>query len=212
MKKLLLSFLLLLLTNNVGAQTYGCGGVNFTPSLGLNCLLEPTNPTYGATSVGLVPASSATDIACINGSATRVVRLQYVRVSGSAGTLVNVPVILTKHASADSGGTVATGNALPVPYTLDPSNPTVTATTTAYTANPTINDTSPGYIDNDIMNANTTGTNASGGAVRFDYTGRNFAQAPILRNTAQQVCVNLQSTTISTGSLNVTFRWTELAQ
>lgn len=194
------------------AQCVAVGGVNSVPQTGVNCASEPSIASYGATSVGLVTASSATDIACITGSATKVIRLQYVRVSGSSGTLVNVPITLTKHAAANTGGTAATSTALPVPYKLDSNNPTNTATTTAYTVNPTITDAAAGIIDNDIAVFSTTGTASSNGAIIFDYTARNYNQAPILRGVAQQICVNFNATTVSTSLINTTFRWTEAAQ
>lgn len=212
MKKLLLALGLLLgLAAPAAAQT-PCGGVNFVPASGVNCLLEPTAPSYAATSVGLVPASAATDIACITGSATKVVRVQYVAISGTATSLINVPVIITKHVSANTGGTAATSNALPVPYSLDPSNAAATATTTAWTANPTIADSAPGFVDSNVVSFTATGTIAATGGVKFDFSERNFMQAPILRSAAQQVCVNLQASTVSSGVVNVTFKWTELAQ
>lgn len=213
MKKLLLALGLLFgLALPASAQCVAVGGVNSVPQTGVNCLSEPTVTTYGATGVAIVPAAAVTDLACITGSATRVVRLQYARVSGSAGTLINVPVTLTKHASANTGGTAATTTALPVPYALDSANAAATATTTAYTANPTITDAAPGILDNDIIALVTTGTASTNGAIVFDYTARNFNQAIVLRGVAQQICVNLNGTSPSSGVVNVTFRWTEAAQ
>jgi len=214
MKRLLLS-LALLLSGVVGAAAQTpCGGVNFVPAPGVSCLLEPTAPSFAATGIGIVPASTATDVACITGSATKVVRIQTIRVSGTAGTQIIVPVVITKHASVNTGGTPATGTALPVPYALDSSNAAATATTTAWTANPTIADSSPGIIDiGDLILSKTDGTN---GAVApytlFEYNERNFMQAPLLRSAAQQICVNLNSTSPSSGLVNVSFKWTELAQ
>jgi hypothetical protein len=197
------------------AQTNPCvgiGGVNNAPPPGYICQSEPAVPSYGATSIALVPASSATDVACITGSTTKVTRIQYIRISSSSGTLVNAPVFITKHATANTGGTAATSTALPVPYALDSANPAAVATTTAYTANPTITDSTPGILDHDIIAAVTTGTASTNGAVVFDYTARNYVEAPTLRSAAQQICVNLNGLSISTGLMNITFRWTEFAQ
>lgn len=190
----------------------GVGGVNSVPQVGVNCLQEPAVNSYAATGVGIVPASAATDVACITGKANLAIRLQYVRVSGSSGTLINVPVTLTKHASLNTLGTPATGTALPVPYALDSTDIAPGATTTAYTANPTINDAAPGIIDNDIVVMSTTGTAASGSAAIFDFTARNYVEAPTLRTAVQQLCVNFNATTVSTGLVNITFRWTESPQ
>ncbi len=213
MKRLLLSSLLLLATlAGAEAQCVSVSGASGpAPQFGIVCQSEPTIDTFGATSVGLIPAASATDIACLTGSATKVSRLQSIRVSGS-GTAISVPLLLMKRASANTGGTAATSTALPVPYRLDSTDAAPTATTTAWTANPTIVDTSPGILDNGNLGlvATTVGA-AVQPFVFWDYLGRNFSQAPVLRGVAQQLCVNLNATT-PTALLNITFRWTEAAQ
>lgn len=208
-RKLLLAFALLGgFALPASAQCVSAGGVNTVPTVGQNCLTESTIDTFGATSVGLVPAASATDIACITGSATRVVRVLSVRISGSAGTLVSLPVLVTKHASANTGGTAATSTALPVPYRLDTTDQAPTATTTAYTANPTIADAAPGIIDGGIVTFNVT-TVAGGTPFNFTYLTHIYNEPPTLRGVAQQVCVNLNGVSISSGLLTVSFTWTE---
>lgn len=213
MKKLLLTAVFLLATAlGANAQCVAVGGVNSVPQTGVVCLSEPTIGTYVATGIGIAPASSATDIACITGSATKVIRIQRIRVSGSAGTLISVPVLITKHAAANTGGTAATGTALPVPYTLDTANPTVSATATAYTANPTITDSAPGIITTAILGLGLTGTTLGAAGVLFDFGDLTYAEKPTLRGVAQQVCVNLNATSPSSGLVNVSFIWTEAPQ
>lgn len=212
MKKLLLASGLALLWGAFPAQAQcvGVGGINSVPQVGVACLSEPTVGTYAATGVGIIPAGSATDIACLTGSATKTVRLQAVRVSGS-GTAISVPVLLKMNLVADTSGTAATGAALPVPYAIDSTNPAVSATATAYTANPTITGTAG------ILNSGNLGLVATtvGAAVQpyvlFDYAERTYSQAPTLRGIAQQFCVNLNATS-PTALLNVSFRWTEAPQ
>jgi hypothetical protein len=190
----LLVLILALMGALSGAPVYaqtggGCinSGVNGTPQPGQDCLIESAVYTYAAVSVGLVPAASATDIACITGSATKVVRLLSVKVGGTAGTALSTPVLLTKHISANTGGTAATSLALPVPYRIDSTDAAPTATTTAYTANPTISDAAPGIVDAGI---------STFGVVT-------------LRGVAQQLCVNLNGVSVSTGSLTISLFWSE---
>lgn len=211
MKKLLLGLLFsAALIGSANAQCVGAGSTNIAALPGVNCNSEPTMATYGATGVGIVPAASATDIACLTGSATRVTRLQSIRVSGS-GTAISVPVLITKHIVANTGGTAATGTALPVPFRLDTASAAPTATTLAWTANPTIT-AGAGILDNGNLGLVAT---TVGAAVQpyllFDYSSRLFSQAIILRGVAQEVCVNLNATS-PTALVNVTFRWTEAAQ
>lgn len=212
MKKLLLSLGLLLgLTTLASAQCVAVGGVNSVPQTGVSCASEPSVASFMAAGYGIVPASSATDIACITGSATRVTRVQAIRVSGTAGTLVTLPVILTKHTVANTGGTAAVTTALPVPVKLDSNNATATAATTAYTANPTV-DATAAIIDGMTVSFNTTSALANGPVAYFNYMNHPYMQAPILRGVAQQVCVNLGAISVSSGLLAVSFAWTEAAQ
>lgn len=214
MKRTLLTIGLWLgLTTLAAAQCAQVSGINSVPVPGITCASEPIATTYGATSVGLVPvAAGPTDMACITGSATKVVRVQYVRVSGS-GTAISIPILLMKRASANTGAASALTTALPVPYALDSTNTAATATTQAWiTANPTIVDTSPGILD--AANLGLVATTVGAGvatSVIFDYTARNFNQAIVLRGIAQQLCVN-GNTIAQTSLLNITFRWTEAAQ
>lgn len=210
MKRFLLALgLLLWLAAPATAQCVGVGGIVTVPQTGLDCLMEPTVDTYSATGVGIVPAAAATDVACISGSATRIVRVQSIRVGGT-GTAITVPVLLMKHVTANTGGTAATGTALPVPYALDSTDAAPTATTTAYTANPTITDAAPGIMDVQFLPLAAT-TTSTAGNLSFDHSNRNYMEALTLRGVAQQVCVNLNGTT-PTASLGITFRWTEASQ
>lgn len=211
MKKLLLASVVLLgLVVGAQAQCIAVGGINNVPQPGMVCLNEPSAPTYGATAIGIVPAAAATDIACLTGSATRVTRVQTIRVSGS-GTAISVPVLITKNLTASTGGTATTGTAIPVPFRLDSGDAAPTATAVAYTANPTVT-SGAGILDAGNLGVVATTVGAAVQPfVLFDYSGRNFAEAIILRGIAQQACVNLNGTT-PTALLNVSFRWSELAQ
>lgn len=190
----------------------GClnSGVNGVPQPGQNCLIESAVYTYTAASIGLVPAASATDLVCITGSATKVVRLLSVKVGGTAGTALSTPVLITKHATVNTGGTAATSLALPVPYRIDSADAAPTATTTAYTANPTITDSAPGLIDAGISTFGVV--TASSPSQQFNYFTHIYNEPPTLRGVAQQLCVNLNGVSVSTGSLTISLFWTEQPQ
>lgn len=215
MKRLALAITLLLGFGSLAsAQCVGVGGVNTVAQTGLNCNQESVIPSYAATSIGLAPGTAPTDIACLRGSATRTIRVKRVRISGTAGTAINIVAVLTKHTSIDTGGTPATTTALPVPYPLDSTFTTVTATATAWTANPTINDAAPGIIDAQTVFLPATGT-ASGAYAAIFYwdDGGPAVSPPVLRGIAQEVCVNLNGvTTPSSGLMTVEFVWTEQTQ
>lgn len=217
MKKTLLALGLLLgLSAPALAQVpcIGVGGVNTVPQTGIGCQSEYIVPTYAAVSQGLVPGTAPTDIACLSGSATKVVRVKKIRLSGTAGTAINITAYLTKHVSADTGGTLATGTALPAPYPIDSTFPTVTATAQAWTANPTINDAAPGIIAGQTVFLPVTSTAVDAGQHVWDFAGGQIWESPpVLRGVAQQICVNLNGVTApSSGLMSVEFYWTEWPQ
>jgi hypothetical protein len=217
MKRLLLALGLLLGLSAPGLAQVPCvgiGGVNSVPQLGVACNQEPAVATYAATGVGIAPASSATDLACLQGAANIVIRVQRIRVSGTAGTQIVVPVLLMKRASLDTGGTPATSTALPVAYAMDSANVAAKATLNAWTANPTIVDATPGIVGSaDLILAKTDGTNgAAAPYTLFDFDAAEYMQKPALRTAAQAICVNLNATSPSSGLVNITFIWTEAGQ
>lgn len=211
MRKLLLTLALCLLPSLAAAQCANVGGVNNVPQPGIVCLNEPAVDSYAAAGFGIVPAANATDVACITGSATKVIRLQWVKVSGTAGTLVTLPVLVNKHTVANTGGTPATTTALPTPMKLDSNSGSATATTTAYTANPTV-DSSATQMDMQTVSFNTTSALVSGPAAFFDYRNHPYMMAPTLRGVAQQYCVNFGGISVSSGLIAVSFGWSEAAQ
>lgn len=214
MKRILLSLSLLLgFTTLASAQCVGVGGINNAPPPGIICQQDSVVPTYHAVGVAIAIGTAPTDVSCITGSATKTIRLKKVRLSGTAGTAINISAYLTKHIVANTGGTPATGTALPTAYPMDSTNPTVTATLQAYTANPTIADAASTVINAATLFLPVTSTATGQGAVVFDWAEGGIAlQGPILRGIAQQVCVNLNGVTApSSGLLNVQWVWTELA-
>ncbi len=219
MKRLLL-FLGLLLSlwatpGQAQVPCVGIAGVNTFSIVGTVCPQEPSVTSFAAAGNGIVPAASATDVACLTGVANNVVRLQRIRLTGSAGTAVVVPVTLQYRTAADTGGTPAVTTALPVPYKVDggTAGGATNASTIAYTANPTIPDTTarPIAVGNLVLTLTGTATGAYAGLV-FDWSGSRYEEAPTLRTAAQQVCVNFSAVSVSSGLVGVSFEWTEAAQ
>jgi len=184
--------------------------VNVVPQVGVNSAVV-TRSTYSAVALALPPAASATDIACIAGSASRTVFVDRITISGTAGTLVTAPFTLLRRASVDSGGTAATttANWANTIAKNDTGNATATATLISYSANPTINDTSPTYIASDYITLPTTAAGTIIRPVIWEWPNTSFAQRPTLRGTSQQLCINLNAVSVSSGLLHVDIQWTE---
>lgn len=168
--------------------------------------------TYSAAFIGLVPPASATDTICLAGSATKIVKLTHIRLSGTAGTLVTVPVTLIRRASVATGGTAASTTANPANTISkrDTSNATATAVPIAYTAVPTITDASPTYLDSQSLTLGTTAAATVTVPLDFDFSEVQTLQQPVtLRGAAQQACLNFNTVSISSGVLNGSLTWTE---
>jgi hypothetical protein len=204
MKRFLLGLALICVGASALAQ------VNTVPQTGL-VTGYLAKPTYSAVGVGVVPAASATDIACIAGAANKKVGLLRVRVSGTAGTLVTLPVTLLRRATADTAGTPATGAALPVAAKHDSNSAAAVATLVSYTANPTINDSSPLYYGTQTLTLPVTTAGTSSSIADFSYVGNvtDLVMPLYIQGAAQQVCVNLNAISVTSGLLNVSFLWTE---
>jgi len=191
--------------------------INAVPQIGLTTGYLP-KVTYSSAFIGLVPPASATDEVCIAGSATKVVRVVRMVIGGSAGTLVQLPVTVVKRATADTGGTIGTTTANPGITTQIASrdtgqaaNTSASAVLVSYTAVPTINDTAPVYIDSANMSLSVTTAVTAPAMTVFDW-GRdieNNVQVPTLRGVAQQLCLNFNTISISSGVLNGSVTWTE---
>lgn len=183
--------------------------VNTVPQVGVISNVI-TKFTYSASSVGLVPAASATDFFCIAGSANKVVKITEIRLSGTTGTAIAAPIVMVLRQSADTGGTLATSIALPVASDMDSiPNPNASAVLAAYTANPTIVDSAPTYIRAGHAGLVVVTGSPTALVWSFGSTLPNFTQPLTLRGANQQSCLNLQATTVTTGSLNITVQWTE---
>lgn len=195
----------------VGAIAVSQAQVNVVPQTGtIQNYLGKT--TFSAAFVGLVPPASATDTICIAGSATKTIKIVRFELSGTAGTLVTLPVTLLKRVTADTGGTAATTTANPA-NTIgkrDVNSGAATATLISYTAVPTINDTSPVYWRSSSLTLNVTGTTAAPAQViDFYFHNSDLATQPTLRGAAEQACLNFNSVSVSLGVLNGSITWTE---
>lgn len=163
---------------------------------------------YSAACTGLVPAASCTDVWQIIGSATKTIRLHYISISGTAGTLVTLPIYLCRRISANTGGSAATGLALPLAVKHDTGDAAATATLTAYTAVPTIVDTSPQLVRSGTLTLPVTTAGVTPSRLEWDFT-RPGMKAQVLRGVAQTFCINLSTISVSSGLLNIECTWSE---
>lgn len=207
MRKLLLSFLALAL---LGVTFPSLAQVNVVPQVGVSSAVI-TRPTYSAVALALPPAASATDIACIAGSASKVVYIDRITISGTAGTLVTAPFTLVRRTAVNTAGTAATttANWANTIAENDTPNPTATATLISYSANPTITDASPTYLASAELTLPVTTAGTSVSPIIWAWPNTSFSQRPTLRGIAEQICINLNAVSVSSGLLHASIQWTE---
>lgn len=184
--------------------------VNTVPQVGTISAVQKQY-SYSATAVGLVPAASATDIFCISAGTSRNISIKQIKIAGTAGIAITTPFLIYRRSALGTLGTPATGTALPVAAPLYPNDPASSATLVSYTANPTVA-SSPILMDAALVDLPVT--TAAGGSVteRLSY-GESLSwfnhNLVIPKGTTQQICVNLNGVSVSSGVLNISMFWTE---
>lgn len=206
MKRILALAALGLLALGIGQAS---AQVNVVPQIGVSSATIRAK-TYSASAVGLVPAASATDIFCISPGASKGVTVRQLLVTGIAGTAITTPILLYRRATVATGGTAATGLALPVPVGLSTLNAASTATLISYTANPTITDSSPALVFAADQSFDVTTTDSGQVPFTFGSSIDFYNQGlELVKGSTQQLCINLNGVSISSGVLAVTMVWVE---
>ena len=186
-------------------------GVNTVPQTGVITTFNTQLATYSSVARALPPAASATDIACIAGSASKTIAVRKIRISGTAGTLVSVPFTLVRRAAVNTGGTAATttANWANNIAKMDTTSGTAAATLISYSANPTITDSSPTYVRSDYATLPVTSAGTSIAPIVWHFGEWYYSQPLMLRGAAEQACINLNGVTVSSGLIHAAIEWTE---
>lgn len=167
---------------------------------------SPSNLTFSAAFSGLASAASATDIVTLSGSASKLVRPQFIVLSGLATAAAFALVDFIKRSVADSGGGTP-GTPACVPW--GPSAVAATAVVTTYTANPTIDGTNAfGTIGTLRVPLLTAAAVPFDPSVIIDFRGPHHAPI-VLDGVAQQLAINLKATTYAGGTFAGMIVWTE---
>lgn len=159
--------------------------------------------TFAASIIGLVPAATPTDIFEIIGSATKIVKVRRLRITGNRGTSTTSDVVLLRRSTANTGGT----STLPTIVKNDTNNAAPTAVVKAYTANPTTG-TLVGNLRADKQFLYPPGGGSSD--VRDYVLTESGAQPLFLRGVAESIAFNLNGVTMASGSLDIWIEWTEV--
>jgi hypothetical protein len=160
--------------------------------------------SYGAAVTDLSLVASATDIFCINGSASKTIYISHVNLTGSATSATKVNVKILKRSTADSGGTSTTLTNVP----SDSQIPAGTAVVKAYTANPTVGTLVGEYYSEHAIFPAEASPNNTATPIHLTF-GCNGAKLMTLRGTNESLCININGETVTGGVAHVGVRWIE---
>lgn len=143
-------------------------------------------PTYSAAVIAL-SNTAASDLYCVGGSATKVVKIKGIRISGVATAAIVGDVSIVLRSAANSGG----GAAPLALVAMDQLNPAATATVTTFTSAPTLG-TAIGPIRSRKIAVSTQGNSAviSEGLFQFSVY---WDQPVTLRGTREFACVHVSA-------------------
>jgi len=145
-------------------------------------------PTYSGT-LHNFSNSSAGDLFCISGSATKIIKVKVIHVSAIASAAVNSTLSVVRRSTLDTGGTPTAVTPTP----SDSNNAAGTAVVTGYGTAPTTG-TLIGRIRAQKLAVGTT-SSASFSTVPALFNFSSFwDQAQVLRGVNQAICVDIDAT------------------
>ena len=157
--------------------------------------------TFSATGA-FTPAASPTDQCSLAGSATKLMKVRRILVSGTNTSVITEAVAVVKRSTANSGAGAALGTQ--VPY--DSSNAAGTsALVEAWTTAPTLGTLVGNISENWVTFSNAT----TGVGAPLNMIFGQLGQPIVLRGVAQSVAVNMTGAGGGAGTVNCTFEWTE---
>ena len=164
----------------------------------------PAAPTYSASILALTPASSATDVFVLGGSATKNIYPLSLTCTGTSTAAASQMVQAILRSTADTSGT----STAPTIASYDSTSAAATATVAAYTANPTTG-TSAGIVGVGLMQTLAPASTGIYG-VTFTFNQIGAPQGLVLRGVAQQLAFSLNGVSVASGgSLECNVTWTE---
>lgn len=203
LRTLLVASVASLLTAIVVAQGQ-VPGINSTLNSVFTLVYEASTskPTYSATIAGVNPASSATDVCTLTGSATKTVRVRRIIFAGHNNSVVADPVAIIKRSTADTNGN---GTHLVTTAYDSKFSATTVAQAEFFITNPTVGTQVGVLADIDIVFPITTSVVPT---VGYTFEFGKLGAPVFLRGVAQQLAVNLNGRTVA-GPISCTFEWTE---
>lgn len=187
------------ITDSTGQQITAVGGALQTANTGSFVA------TYSAATLNLTPATLATDVLTLFGSATKAIKILRIGISGVQTNAGQVTAQLIKRSATNTGGT----SSAPTPTPHDSADAVATATVKAYTANPTALGTAVGTIRTARLGLPSVTSATSSSFIEWTF-GDIPEKSIILRGIAEGIAINLGGVTLTGGSLDVYITWAEV--
>lgn len=157
--------------------------------------------TYSAVET-VTPASSATDMFTITGSASKRARVLDVDCSGVSTAIGQSFIQVVKRSTANADGTAVTGTAVP----LNSTSAAAASTVRSYTANPTLGTAVGNVAAGYLVTVNATTPTISNTGITFDFSNQNV----MLNSASQVLAINANATSLPSGaSLQCRVIWAE---
>lgn len=161
--------------------------------------------SYSISVLKLAVATGANVIFTLTGSATKIVRVTRVEMSGTCATTAkDINFFIAKYSTAATGGTAGTA---PTIVPNDSTNAAATSTAAVYTADPTAG-TLIGNVRSGNLFMSVTGGTVAPGLYIADF-GNRPAQAIVLRGTTQQLAISLNGENTATSVIDINLEITE---
>lgn len=181
------------------AKTDNTGSIYVTASP-----VDAYRATYSATGTWAPVTTAPLDIFAISGSASKVIRITKIELSGIQTTAAYRDISLIKRSTSNTGGTATALTIVP----HDSANAAATAQVWVYTANPTVIGTSVGAIRNIKALIGTAITNSMPPVIQWDF-GNRPSQAIVLRGITQGLVLSLNGVASTGNAFDVSVEWTE---
>ncbi len=153
---------------------------------------ESAKATYSVGIIGFTPVATPTDFWQLVGSATKVVRVLRISISGFATAAISEDIQLIRRSTATTGATPTA----PAIAQHDSNDAAPTAVVNSLAANGALG-TGAGTLRAQKLNLGATG---AAGTIVWDFTTRN-SKGIVLRGVAQQVALNWNGAAVPAGTL-----------
>jgi hypothetical protein len=154
---------------------------------------DPTRGTYSIFIPGVTPAATPTDILTLQGSASKLIRVRQIIITGIATAASNVQILVNRRTTPNTAGTKTN----PALVAHDPSDDAATCVLALYSANPSGLGASLGIQDGGRLNLAPA---ANGGIDRLllQYGWLND-KAPVLNGISDFLCIGLGGAAMPAG-------------